>query len=316
MTPEEKARVRIDQMFSDSGWKVVSRDEYSPSLTAAAIEEGILQGGKEADYLLFINGKAVGVLEAKKASTDVSSDKVIEQAEGYTHKLTKYYQYYANPLPIVYVSNGQVTLFRDKDGSYIPVGCIHTPKEICKMLGIEDEFAGLPTLKKKGLRDCQYEAITELERSFRSGQNRAYMVLATGAGKTYTACMASYRFLSYTPMRRVLFLVDRNNLGKQAEDEFGKFKLTETGDAFNTIFTVNRLKSQAIPKDSNVVISTIQRLFSLLKGEDIVETDDDENYDGDETPTPSVTLPDNPTLPKDFFDLLIVDEFYRSIYGS
>ena len=316
MTPEEKARVRIDQMFSDSGWKVVSRDEYSPSLTAAAIEEGILQGGKEADYLLFINGKAVGVLEAKKASTDVSSDKVIEQAEGYTHKLTKYYQYYANPLPIVYVSNGQVTLFRDKDGSYIPVGCIHTPKEICKLLGIEDEFAGLPTLKKKGLRDCQYEAITELERSFRSGQNRAYMVLATGAGKTYTACMASYRFLSYTPMRRVLFLVDRNNLGKQAEDEFGKFKLTETGDAFNTIFTVNRLKSQAIPKDSNVVISTIQRLFSLLKGEDIEETDDDENYDGDETPTPAVTLPANPTLPKDFFDLIIVDECHRSIYGS
>lgn len=316
MTPEEKARVRIDQMFSDAGWKVVSRDDYSPSLSAAAIEEGILQGGKEADYLLFINGKAVGVLEAKKASTDVSSDKVIDQAEGYTHKLTKYYQFYANPLPIVYVSNGQVTLFRDKDGSYIPVGSIHTPKEICKMLGIEDEFAGLPTLKKKGLRDCQYEAITELEKSFRAGQNRAYMVLATGAGKTYTACMASYRFLSYTPMRRVLFLVDRNNLGKQAEDEFGKFKLTETGDAFNTIFTVNRLKSQAIPKDSNVVISTIQRLFSLLKGEDIEESDDDENYDGDETPKPLVTLPDNPTLPKDFFDLIIVDECHRSIYGS
>ena len=316
MTPEEKARVRIDQMFSDAGWKVVSRDEYSPSLTAAAIEEGILQGGKEADYLLFINGKAVGVLEAKKASIDVSSDKVIDQAEGYTHKLTKYYQYYANPLPIIYVSNGQVTLFRDKDGSYVPVGSIHTPKEICKMLGIEDEFAGLPTLRKKGLRDCQYEAITELEKSFRAGQNRAYMVLATGAGKTYTACMASYRFLSYTPMRRVLFLVDRNNLGKQAEDEFGKFKLTETGDAFNTIFTVNRLKSQAIPKDSNVVISTIQRLFSLLKGEDIEETDDDENYDGDETPTPAVILPDNPTLPKDFFDLIIVDECHRSIYGS
>ena len=316
MTPEEKARVRIDQMFSDAGWKVVSRDEYSPDLSAAAIEEGILQGGKEADYLLFINGKAVGVLEAKKASTDVSSDKVIDQAEGYTHNLTKYYQFYANPLPIVYVSNGQVTLFRDKDGSYIPVGCIHTPKEICKMIGIEDEFAGLPMLKRKGLRDCQYEAITELEKSFRTGQNRAYMVLATGAGKTYTACMASYRFLSYTPMRRVLFLVDRNNLGKQAEDEFGKFKLTETGDAFNTIFTVNRLRSQAIPKDSNVVISTIQRLFSLLKGEDIEETDDDENYDGDETPSPAVTLPANPTLPKDFFDLIIVDECHRSIYGS
>lgn len=316
MTPEEKARELIDRMFTDAGWKVVSREEYSPNLSAAAIKEGILKGGKEADYLLFINGKAVGVLEAKKASIDVTSDKVISQAEGYTHRLTKYYQYFANPLPIVYVSNGKVTYFREKDGSYILVGCIHTPKKICRILGIEDEFAGLPTLKKKGLRDCQFEAITELERSFRAGQNRAYMVLATGAGKTYTACMASYRFLSYTPMRRVLFLVDRNNLGKQAEDEFGKFKLTETGDAFNTIFTVNRLKSQAIPKDYNVVISTIQRLFSLLKGEDIEETDDDENYDCDEIPTPVVTLPNNPTLPKDFFDLIIVDECHRSIYGS
>lgn len=316
MTPEEKARVRIDQMFSDAGWKVVSRDEYSPSISAAAIEEGILRGGKEADYLLFINGKAVGVLEAKKASTDVSSNTVIGQAEGYTHRLTRYYQFYSNPLPIVYVSNGFVTLFRAKDGSYIPVGSIHTPKEICKMLGIEDEFAGLPALKKKGLRDCQYEAIIELEKSFRSGQKRAYMVLATGAGKTYTACMATYRFLSYTPMRRVLFLVDRNNLGKQAEDEFGKFKLTETGDAFNSIFTVNRIKSQAIPKDSNVVITTIQRLFSLLKGEDIEETDDDENFESEDTPTPVITLPDNPTLPKDFFDLIIVDECHRSIYGS
>lgn len=316
MTPEEKARELIDRMFTDAGWKVVSREEYSPNLSAAAIREGILKGGKEADYLLFINGKAVGVLEAKKASIDVTSDKVISQAEGYTHRLTKYYQYFANPLPIVYVSNGKVTYFREKDGSYILVGCIHTPKKICRILGIEDEFAGLPTLKKKGLRDCQFEAITELEKSFRAGQNRAYMVLATGAGKTYTACMASYRFLSYTPMRRVLFLVDRNNLGKQAEDEFGKFKLTETGDAFNTIFTVNRLKSQAIPKDSNVVISTIQRLFSLLKGEDIEETDDDENYDCDEIPTPVVTLPNNPTLPKDFFDLIIVDECHRSIYGS
>lgn len=316
MTPEEKARILIDQMFEDAGWKVVSRDEYSPSLSAAAIKEGMLKGGKEADYLLFINGKAVGVLEAKKASVDVSKDKVIGQAEGYTHKLTKYYQYYAKPLPIVYVSNGQVTLFRDKDGSYIPMGRIHSPKKICQMLGIEDEFAGLPMLKKKGLRACQYEAITQLEKSFRSGQNRALMVLATGAGKTYTACMASYRFLSYTPMRRVLFLVDRNNLGKQAEDEFGKFKLTENGDAFNTIFTVNRLKGQIIPKDSNVVISTIQRLFSLLKGENIEDTDDDENYDGDDTPAPIVMLPENPTLPKDFFDLIIVDECHRSIYGS
>ena len=255
----------IDQMFVDAGWKVVSRDEYSADLSAAAIEEGLLKGGKEADYLLFINGKAVGVLEAKRGEIDVSSLKVISQAEEYTQKLTKYYRFYSNPLPIVYTSNGKTTFYRDlrnAEEEYIQTNCIHSPKEVCKILGIKDEFAGLPDLKKKGLRDCQFEAITELEKSFRSGHRRAYMVLATGAGKTYTACMAAYRLLSYTPMRRILFLVDRNNLGKQAEDEFGKFRLTENGDAFNTIFTVDRLKSKTIPSNSNVVISTIQRLFS------------------------------------------------------
>ena len=159
MTPEEKARVLIDQMFVDAGWKVVSRDEYSADTSAAAIEEGILQGGKEADYLLFINGMAVGVLEAKKETTDVSSDKVTSQAENYTRLLLPFYKTWSKPLPLVYTSNGHMVLFRDHrdpDGGYIPMKRIHTPKEICQILGIEDEFAGLPTLKKKGLRDCKH----------------------------------------------------------------------------------------------------------------------------------------------------------------
>ena len=180
------------------------------------------------------------------------------------------------------------------------------------MLGIEDPYAGLPTLQKKGLRDCQYEAISELEYSFRTGQNRALLVLATGAGKTYTACMASYRFLAYTPMKRILFLVDRNNLGKQAEGEFGMFRLTENGDPFNTIYTVNRLKSNKVPSESNVVISTIQRLFSLLTGQEIVDNDDDDEDDA----TGEVELPGNIQLPPDFFDLIIIDECHRSIYGN
>ena len=180
------------------------------------------------------------------------------------------------------------------------------------MLGIEDPFAGLPTLNPKGLRACQYNAITGLEKSFRNGQNRALMVLATGAGKTYTACLASYRMLAYTKIRRVLFLVDRNNLGKQAEGEFGTFRLTENGDAFNTIYSVNRLKSAKIPSDSNVVISTIQRLFSLLKGEDITDTEEDDNNNTVE----EVSLPETPNLPHDFFDLIIIDECHRSIYGN
>ena len=238
MTPEEKARVKIDQMFVDAGWKVVDRDFYTPTLTAAAIREGLLEGKREADYFLFINGMAVGVLEAKRKEVDVTSDKVCEQADLYARGVPECYKAYSRPLPIIYQSNGEETYFRDfrdKDGDLIEMNRIHTPKEIVKMLGIENPYAGLPTLKKKGLRDCQYEAITELEGSFRAGQNRALIVLATGAGKTYTACLAAYRLLAFTPMKRILFLVDRNNLGKQAEGEFGMFRLTENGDPFNNI---------------------------------------------------------------------------------
>ncbi len=315
MTPEEKARIKIDQWLTDAGWKVINRDEFESNSSAVAVREGLLQGNKEADYFLFINGKAIGILEAKREEIDAASDMVCEQVETYAKSVPSCYTAYMKPIPFLYTSNGKDFYFRDfrdPDSAYEPIAVMHKPKKLVEMLGIEDPFAGLPTLNPKGLRDCQFEAITELEKSFRTGQNRALMVLATGAGKTYTACLASYRMLAYTPMRRVLFLVDRNNLGKQAETEFGTFRLTENGDAFNTIYTVNRLRSAKVPNDSNVVISTIQRLFSLLKGEEITDTDDDDEDDA----TGEVTLPENPNLPHDFFDLIIIDECHRSIYGN
>ena len=262
-----------------------------------------------------LNGKAVGVLEAKREDIDALSDKVCEQAVLYAKSVPHIYQAYQKPLPFIFTSNGKNLYFcdfREQEQGFKQIIAIPTPYELVKQLGISDYFAGLPTLQKKGLRDCQYEAVTELEKSFRTGQNRALMVLATGAGKTYTACLAAYRLLSYTPMRRILFLVDRNNLGKQAEGEFGTFRLTENGDAFNTIFTVNRLRSSSIPSDSNVIILTIQRLFSFLKGDTIEDKDED---DGNE-PSEEIILPSNPNLPHDYFDLIIIDECHRSIYGN
>ncbi|WP_349852571.1 DEAD/DEAH box helicase family protein [Bacteroides cellulosilyticus] len=315
MTPEEKARQKIDLWFAEAGWKVINREDYEPTYTAVAIREGLLKGNLEADYFLFINGKAIGVLEAKREEIDPFSNNVCEQAVLYAKSVPHIYQAYQKPLPFIFTSNGKELFFcdfREQKQSFKQIMAIPTPYELVKQLGISDYFAGLPSLQKKGLRDCQYEAVTELEKSFRSGQNRALMVLATGAGKTYTACLAAYRLLSYTPMRRVLFLVDRNNLGKQAEGEFGTFRLTENGDAFNTIFTVNRLRSSSIPSDSNVVISTIQRLFSFLRGDTIEDNDNDD----DNEPTEEVVLPPNPNLPHDYFDLIIIDECHRSIYGN
>lgn len=317
MNPEEKARVIIDRMFEEAGWKVVDRDKYAPNMTAVAIREGLMVGNREADYLLFLNGKAVGVLEAKRIETDINSDIVQEQARLYTRSCPKWCQaWFPNtPLPLAYVANSRDLMFYDtrkSNSEFEYCKKIHTPKEVKKLLGLEDDYVGLPTLSPKGLRACQYEAITELEKSYRNGENRALMVLATGAGKTYTACLASYRMLAFTPMKRILFLVDRNNLGKQAETEFGTFRLTENGDPFNTIFTVNRLKSSSVPTDSNVVISTIQRLFSLLKGDEITDNDEDD----EEIEDKEIILPENPNLPSDFFDMIIIDECHRSIYGN
>ena len=317
MKPEEKARVIIDRMFEEAGWKVVDRDKYAPNMTAVAIREGLMVGNREADYLLFLNGKAVGVLEAKRIETDINSDIVQEQARLYTRSCPKWCQaWFPNiPLPLAYVANSRDLMFYDtrkSDSEFEYCKKIHTPKEVKKLLGLEDDYVGLPTLSPKGLRACQYEAITQLEQSFRFGENRALMVLATGAGKTYTACLAAYRMLAFTPMKRILFLVDRNNLGKQAETEFGTFRLTENGDPFNTIFTVNRLKSSSVLTDSNVVISTIQRLFSLLKGDEITDNDEDD----EEIEDKEIILPENPNLPSDFFDMIIIDESHRSIYGN
>ena len=316
LLPEEKARKKIDMLLKKAGWSIVPRDQYSPGVSAVAIEEGLLKGNLEADYLLFLEGKAIGVLEAKKES--VSLDNVVaNQAENYTHKLLPMYQYWENPLPLIYLSNGKELLFKNAKipgSTYQKLDAMHTPKEMVKLSGINSFFAGLPTLDPKGLRDCQYEAITNLEASFRNSQRKALIVLATGAGKTFTACLAAYRFLAYTPARRVLFLVDRNNLGKQAEGAFGDFKLTENGEPFSTIYTTERLRSGKISDKTNLVICTIQRLFSVITGQELQDDDDGESSFESDT-QPDVELNGKLLLPPDFFDLIIVDECHRSIYG-
>ena len=303
-------------LLKKAGWSIVPRDQYSPGVSAVAIEEGILKGNLEADYLLFLEGKAIGVLEAKKESVSLD-DVVANQAENYTHKLLPMYQYWENPLPLIYLSNGKELLFKNAKipgSTYQKLDAMHTPKEMVKLAGINSFFAGLPTLDPKGLRACQYEAITNLEASFRNSQRKALIVLATGAGKTFTACLAAYRFLAYTPARRVLFLVDRNNLGRQAEGEFGDFKLTENGESFSTIYTTERLRSGKISDKTNLVICTIQRLFSVITGQELQDDDDGESSFESDT-QPDVELNGKLLLPPDFFDLIIVDECHRSIYG-
>lgn len=157
MTPEEKARQKIDQWFAEAGWKVINREDYEPTCTAVAIREGLLKGNLEADYFLFINGKAVGVLEAKREDVDALSDKVCEQAALYAKSVPHIYQTYQNPLPFIFTSNGKDLYFcdfREQEQSFKQIMAIPTPYELVKQLGIGDYFAGLPTLQKKK-KDCE-----------------------------------------------------------------------------------------------------------------------------------------------------------------
>ncbi len=257
MKPEEKARVIIDRQLEDAGWLVMDRDEYTSTAHACAVRESLMNrsgANLEADYLLFIEGKAVGVVEAKREENELG-DEVKLQALNYTKNLPLWCAAWYQPLPIVILANGKSVLYYNQKSDmedFEEYGRMPSPREVSKKLDLHSPFAGLPTLRKQGLRDCQYRAITSLEQAFRDGQTRGLIELATGAGKTFTACLISYRMLAYTDMKHVLFLVDRNNLGKQTETAFSQFRLTENHDSFANIFGVQRLKSKNIDPSANV----------------------------------------------------------------
>lgn len=318
LKPEERAREWIDRKLADAGWQVINRDEYAPGMTAVAVREAAMRGGLEADYLLLINGKAAAVLEAKREEVALDNPHLIAQAENYTKQVQPWYPTWTLPLPFVYLSNGKEIAFKDcrkTDEKYEIVQKFMRPWDLVRHLNL-GEFDGLPYLSPEGLRACQFEALTNLEKSFKEGRRRAVMVLATGSGKTFTACMMTYRMLAYTPMKRVLFLVDRNNLGTAAATALQTFKLTESGKPLSEIFWVEQLSNRPIESRTRVVVSTIQRLYSQLTGNMDAYSEEDEDAELGHREGTEVELPEKPELPSDFFDLIIIDECHRSIYSD
>lgn len=322
MLPEEKARIKIDKQLTDAGWDIVARDEYIP-FNASAVKEALMQGNKESDYLLFVDDKAIAVVEAKAEDSSLG-DIVAQQAEWYSKNPQGWVGlWFPNQIPFVYLANGNKIYFKnmlETDSEYVELSEMHPPKKILQMLGKKSEFGALPRIEKKGLRDCQYDAEVKLEASLKAGRKKALAILATGSGKTYLACLASYRLLNYTPTKRVLFLVDRNNLARQTETEFGLFDRTEKQKPMNELYQINRLtKPENIQGD--IIISTIQKLFAVLTGQTITEDDEDKE---DEKlglkdvikNEPDIVLGEDLKLPPDYFQFIIVDECHRSIYGK
>ena len=323
MLPEEQARVKIDKQLKSAGWDIVSRDEYVPQ-SACAVKEALMQGNTESDYLLFVDDKAIAVVEAKREENPLGED-VQQQAEDYAcHPQNWYGLWFQNQIPLVYLANGKKIYFRNllkPDSDYVELSEMHSPKKMLQLIGQVSEYGALPRLDKRGLRDCQYRAETEFEKAIKSGKKKSLAILATGSGKTYLACLASYRLLNYTPAKRILFLVDRNNLARQTESEFSTFDRTEGQQEMSSLYEIKRLKKDKDIK-ADIVISTIQKLFAVLTGNPLASDDDEDaedeknTVDEEKDDAKVVQLGDDLTLPPDYFQLIIVDECHRSIYGK
>lgn len=322
MLPEEKARVKIDKQLRNAGWDIVARNEYLPNSTSA-VKEALMGGNTESDYLLFIDGKAIAVVEAKREENPLG-DEVKNQAEDYAVSPQAWYGlWFEKLIPLVYMANGNKIYFKNMlvEGSdYEELSQMHSPKKMLQIVGKKSEYGALPLIEKRGLRDCQYRAEVKFEESLKMGNKKNLAVLATGSGKTYLACLASYRLLNYTPTKRILFLVDRNNLARQTESEFSVFDRTEGQQKMGNLYTINRLKKEEDIK-GDVVISTIQKLFCVLTGQAINDSDEDaedEKAKADEEKDSKtvVDLGNDLKLPPDYFQLIIVDECHRSIYGK
>ena len=323
LLPEQKARQLIDARLEAAGWQVQdpARMNLSASL-GVAVREFPLKTGV-ADYLLYADGKAVAAVEAKPEGHSLIAAE--PQSAKYLVGLPAGVPHYRNPLPFSYESTGKETRFSnylDPQPASREVFTFHRPEELIRLATAEPQvrsaLRALPELRTEGLWNIQIEAIRNLEASLAAAKPRALIQMATGSGKTYTACSFCYRLIKFAHAKRVLFLVDRNNLGKQAINEFQQYKSPYTNYLFTEEFPVQRLTRNTIDPASKVCVTTIQRLYSILQGE---EQFDEANEEGSlfesESPLLREPLPVvyNTAVPIETFDFIVVDECHRSIYN-
>jgi type I restriction enzyme R subunit len=320
--PEQIARDLIDKRLAEAGWIVQDKKaiDFNAGL-GIAIREYQTDIGP-ADYLLFIAKKAAGVIEAKPEDWGHKITTVEEQSAGYAAAKLKWVNN-KEPLPFVYESTGIITRFtdgRDPKPRSREVFTFHGPETMAEWLSkaasLRARLQTMPPLRHSGLRDCQITAIENLEKSFKDDRPRALVQMATGSGKTYTAITSVFRLLKHADAKRILFLVDTKNLGEQAEQEFMAYLPNDDNRKFTELYNVQRLKSSFVAKDSQVCISTIQRMYALLKDEPLDEAAEEANP-AELMVRPKQALPVvyNKKIPPEFFDFIIIDECHRSIYN-
>lgn len=323
MTPEETSRLDIDQQLTAAGWIVQDYRQMNISAgLGVAVREFPLTTG-EADYMLYADGRAIGVVEAKPVGHSLTG--VEGQSLKYGKGLIPNIPHFRLPLPFAFESTGQETRFTnhlDPDARSRRVFTFHRPEELIRLVKQDKQVRSLlremPPLTSEKLWHVQSDAITKLESSLAANKPRALIQMATGSGKTFTAVNFCYRLIKHAQAKRILFLVDRNNLGKQTLNEFQQFVSPESGYKFTDEYTVQHLKKNTIAPASKICITTIQRLYSMLKGEEDFDEGNEESSSYENAPpedADEVTVAYNPKVPIETFDFIVVDECHRSIYG-
>lgn len=294
-----------------------------------------------ADYLLYVDGEAVGILEAKKEGTTLTGVEV--QSEKYAAGIPAHLPAPVRPLPFLYESTGVETRFTnrlDPDARSRAIFHMHQPETLAEWVTREPVFlptikgkpdprslrpASLrlrlrtfPSLEAKNLWPAQLKAVRNLEVSLHDGRPRALVQMATGSGKTFTAITSVYRLVKFADAKRVLFLVDRGNLGRQTLKEFQQYTTPDDGRKFTELYNVQLLTTNKIDPVARVVITTIQRLYSMLKGEAEMDPalDEASTYESLEAMRRDpVPVAYNPAIPIETFDFVFIDECHRSIYS-
>lgn len=323
MTPEVKARQLIDQKLEQAGWAIQDMDQLNlGARVGVAVREYPTDTGP-ADYVLFVNRDPVGVIEAKKDSAGANLTITENQTERYANANLKWRKDNA-PLRFLFEATGQIIRFTDSaDPAPRSREIFHFFKPETLAMWVAQSEAlrrrlaeHMPALPERNLRDCQISAVTGLEKSLAQNKPRALIHMATGAGKTFTAITSVYRLLKFGGAKRILFLVDTRNLGKQAHQEFMAYMPPDDGRKFTELYNVQRLASSNIDPHSQVCISTIQRMYAILSGESIDESAEDISFNEvQQTAKQAKLVRYNPAVPVETFDFIIIDECHRSIYN-
>lgn len=329
LAAEAKARIEIDRQLKEAGWTVQSKDALNLSVgPGVAVREFTLEKPHgRVDYLLFLDGHPAGVIEAKPEGTTLVE--VEHQSGKYVEGLPEWMHPSVYPLPFIYESTGAETRFTngyDPDARSRRVFTFHRPETLTKwqrrILDDSDfptfraRLKSLPPLDERGLWAKQAQAIRNVEQSLAEDHPRSLIQMATGSGKTFTAATLCYRLIKHADAQRILFLVDRSNLGKQTKLEFDKFTIPETQRKFPAEYNVQHLMTNTVDGTSRVCISTVQRVFSILRGDKEMDEELDEHSIYELAVAEPVEVAYSSAMPPDAFDVIIIDECHRSIYGQ